>query len=103
MRLGLFTLVAWLLVRISRAPAGLPPGWVLWTANIISAVLFGLGHLPATAAVFPITALIVIRAFALNGLGGLAFGYLYWSRGLESAMLANFTGDLVLHVIPALV
>jgi membrane protease YdiL (CAAX protease family) len=35
----------------------------------------------------------------LNGLAGLAFGYLYWTRGLESAMLAHFTADLVLHVL----
>jgi membrane protease YdiL (CAAX protease family) len=38
----------------------------------------------------------------LNGLLGLAFGYLYWTRGLESAMLSHFSADLLLHVILAL-
>lgn len=98
MRLGLFTLVAWLLVTVGRAPAGLPPGWILWAANIIVAVLFGLAHLPATARIFPLTAPIVIRAIVLNGLAGLAFGYLYWTRGLESAMLSHFTADIVLLI-----
>jgi hypothetical protein len=39
----------------------------------------------------------------LNGLGGLAFGWLYWKRGLESAMMAHFSADIVLHVITPLV
>jgi len=39
----------------------------------------------------------------LNGLGGLAFGWLYWKQGLESAMIAHFSADIVLHVITPLV
>jgi membrane protease YdiL (CAAX protease family) len=39
----------------------------------------------------------------LNGLGGLAFGWLYWKRGLESAIMAHFSADIVLHVITPLV
>jgi len=39
----------------------------------------------------------------LNGLGGLAFGWLYWKQGLESAMMAHFLADIVLHVITPLV
>ena len=30
---------------------------------------------------------------------GVAAGYLYWQYGLEAAMLAHFTGDIVLHII----
>jgi membrane protease YdiL (CAAX protease family) len=72
---------------------------ILWTANILVALLFGLGHLPATATLVPLTSLVVIRAVVLNGPASLAFGYLYWAHGLESAMLAHFTADVVLHVI----
>ena len=50
----------------------------------------------------PLTTLIIIRAVVLNGLLGLAFGYLYWKRGLESAMVAHFSADLLLHVALAL-
>ncbi len=76
---------------------------VLWIANIGAAVLFGLGHLPAVAALgWPMDPLVITRAVVLNGLAGVVFGWLYWRRGLESAMLAHFSADMVLHVIPAL-
>ncbi len=93
MRLGLFSLLAWLLGKINHTAEGFPSGVALWAANILVAVLFGIGHLPATATLVPLTPLIVTRALVLNGTAALAFGYLYWTRGLESAMLAHFTAD----------
>jgi membrane protease YdiL (CAAX protease family) len=38
----------------------------------------------------------------LNGLAGVAFGWLYWKRGLESAIVAHFSADIILHVLLAL-
>jgi membrane protease YdiL (CAAX protease family) len=35
----------------------------------------------------------------LNGIGGVVFGWLYWKKGLESAMIAHFSADIVLHVL----
>jgi membrane protease YdiL (CAAX protease family) len=100
LRLFLFTLLAWLGSRVSRTPEGRPTTAILWLANILSAILFGLGHLPATAAIgLPMDALVVSRALVLNGLAGLVFGWFYWKFGLESAMLAHFSADIVLHVI----
>jgi len=29
---------------------------------------------------------------------GVVFGYLYWKRGLEAAMIAHGTADVVMHV-----
>lgn len=56
-------------------------------------------HLPATAALFPITPLVILRAITLNGLIGVALGYLYFRHGLDAAMLSHFTADIVLHVL----
>ena len=83
---------------MSRKRDGQPSLKILWLANVIVAILFGLGHLPATMLLFPLTPLVIARAIILNGLAGLAFGYLYWTRGLESAMLAHFSGDMILIV-----
>jgi hypothetical protein len=47
--------------------------------------------------------LFITRALVLNGLGGLAFGWLYWKQRLESVMMAHFSADIVLHVITPLV
>jgi membrane protease YdiL (CAAX protease family) len=95
LRLFVMSVLAWLLARIWRDR---PPA-VFWTANIVAAVLFGLGHLPATAALVALTPLVIARAVVLNGVVGVVAGWLYWRRGLESAMVAHFSADIVLHVL----
>ncbi|MBI5030060.1 MAG: CPBP family intramembrane metalloprotease [Chloroflexi bacterium] len=102
LRLFLLTSLAWLGKFVSHTAEGRPTLAVLWIANILTAILFGLGHLPVTAMVIPLTPLVITRAIVLNGLAGLAFGYLYWRRGIESAMLSHFSADIVLHVLLAM-
>ena len=98
MRLFLLSLVAWLLGRWWKAAEGEPATGAFWVAIIVVAVLFGLGHLPATAAIVPLTPMIVVRALVLNGVAGVAFGYLYWRNGLEAAMLGHMSAHLVMQV-----
>ncbi len=102
LRLFALSLLVWLGRFIFRKPDGRPTATAFWIANILAALLFGLGHLPAYSLLAPLTPVIVARAVVLNGLLGLAFGYLYWTRGFESAMLSHFSADLLLHVILAL-
>jgi len=98
LRLFVMSAIAWMLSRIWRhRPAG-----IFWAANVAAAVLFGLLHVPATAALVPLTPLVVTRAVVLNGLVGVVAGWLYWRRGLESAMVAHFCADLVVHVALAI-
>ncbi|HEY4943464.1 MAG TPA: CPBP family intramembrane glutamic endopeptidase [Rhizomicrobium sp.] len=102
MRLGLLSLLALALRSVARWRGGrhdvaLPAG-VFWLANILTAVLFGLGHLPATAALAPLSAALVARAIVLNGAAGLVFGVLYKRYGLEWAMASHFGVDIVAHV-----
>lgn len=100
LRLFLMTLLVWLGGYVSRSSTGQPTAAIFWLAIIVAAVIFGLGHLPATAALgLPLNTLIVTRAIVLNGIGGLAFGWLYWKWGLESAIVAHFSADILLHVI----
>jgi membrane protease YdiL (CAAX protease family) len=65
---------------------------------VLVAVLFGLGHLPATSAITPLTTMLVLRAVVLNGIAGIAFGYLYWRHGLEAAMIGHMGAHLVLQI-----
>ncbi|HUE99527.1 MAG TPA: CPBP family intramembrane glutamic endopeptidase [Anaerolineales bacterium] len=102
LRLFVMSLFAWIGSFISKTTEGKPTSAVFWIANILAAVLFGLGHLPATATIIPLTPLVITRAIVLNGLAGIGFGWLYWKRGLESAMIAHFSADIVLHVLLAL-
>lgn len=99
LRLFLMTLVVWIIFKIKKTTAGKPTNSGIWLAIIISAVIFGLGHLPITGTITTITPLVIFRAVLLNGVGGIVFGWLYWKKGLESAMIGHFSADIVLHVI----
>jgi hypothetical protein len=98
-RLFLLTLFAWLGLRFfQQQKARLLPA-TFWIANVLAAILFGLGHLPAASRVMQITPEVVLIALALNGIAAVPFGYLYWKRGLEAAMIAHFLADVALYVI----
>ena len=102
LRLFLFSLLAWLGNFIIKSDSLAPRLQVLWIANILAAVIFGIGHLPTAVVIgLPLNTFIVIRTLILNGIGGLVFGWLYWTYGLESAMIAHFPADLLLHVLVA--
>jgi len=99
MRLFLMTLFVFLFVKIFRRKES--NSLLVWVSIILVSILFGLGHLPITSAVTDITPMVIFRAILLNGVGGIIFGWLYWKKGLESAMIAHFSTDIVLHVIGA--
>ena len=58
--------------------------------------------LPAAAKLWGLDTVVVLRTLLLNGIAGVVFGWLYWKRGLEMAMLSHFSADIVLHVIAPL-
>lgn len=98
LRLGVMTFLAWALSRPGGRHAGMSSS-LMWVSIVGAALLFGAGHLPATAALAPLTPVVVARAILLNGLGGLLYGWLYWRQGLVLAMIAHGGTDLVLHVL----
>ena len=100
LRLFGMTFIVWLLARITRKEKENIPTSFYFIAIFVTAIIFGLGHLPATMQVFgELSTIIVIRALVLNGLLGLWFGYLYWKKGLEYAMIAHMSADIFLHVL----
>lgn len=94
-RLFLVSGITWLIVQITQSQVDS----VIPLAIILSALIFGIGHLPATAAITPLTPLLIVRAIVLNGIIGIVCGLLFWQYGLVSAMVAHFCADMVLHVI----
>ena len=75
---------------------------MFWGAIAVAALLFGAGHLPAAAKIWGLEDIVVVRTIALNAIAGIAFGWLYWKRGIEMAMLGHFSADIVLHVLAPL-
>lgn len=97
LRLFFMTLVVWILFKLFGKGSGLK-SWMFWTGIFTAAIFFGIGHLPAVQQIFgDITPILFIRTIVLNGLAGIVFGYLYWKKGLEYAMIAHAVGDIILH------
>jgi hypothetical protein len=100
LRLFLMTLLVWMLTLAGRHR---PKPALFWLAIAIAAVELGAGHLPAAQKVWGLSTIVVVRTVLLNALGGIVFGWLYWKRGIEMAMLGHFSADIVLHVLAPLV
>jgi membrane protease YdiL (CAAX protease family) len=100
MRLFLMALIVWLLSFIFKKYRETIPSSFYWIGIILAALLFSAGHLPATEVLYgELNTLIIARSFILNGVLAVFFGYLFWKKGLEYAMIAH----MMLHVVTQLV
>jgi membrane protease YdiL (CAAX protease family) len=94
LRWGVMTVLTWLAWRLFRGKAVRPAHVVM--AIVASSVLFGLGHLPAAHFLLgELTPATLIWVMGANTFFGFVFGWLFWRRGLESAMVAHATAHLV--------
>ena len=98
LRLFLFTLIYYIFKQILRFSVN-KRLIILWITNIIVALLFGLGHLPMAYKLISPQPFEVFRILFLNGVAGMVFGWLYWSRGLWAAIAAHFVADIMIHVL----
>jgi hypothetical protein len=105
LRLFVMSLLAFLIWKLffRKAEKKQIPVGVFVAANLISAMLFAAGHLPATITAFgTLTPMLLVRCFLLNGAFGVWFGYLYRKYGLSYAMLAHALVHVVSDVIWAM-
>ena len=98
-RLFLMSLVAFILWKVFFKGEEQISVKVIVIANVISALFFAAGHLPATAMSIGITPVILIRCFLLNGGVGLVFGRLYHKRGIQYAMIAHACAHIAMKLI----
>ena len=89
LRLFMMSLVAFVLHKLFWRKREQTPVAALVAANILSALLFAAGHLPATQMMMGLTPMIIFRCFLLNGGIGLLLGWLYRKYGLRYSMLAH--------------
>ena len=89
LRLFTMSLIAFLLHKIFDRKSEKPSAAILVAANVIAALLFAAGHLPATFLLLGNSPMIIFRCFLLNGGFGLVFGWLYRKYGLRYAMIAH--------------
>ena len=100
LRLFVLSLLAWLLWKVFFRKRETVPTGALIAANVIAALLFAAGHLPATVTAFgELTPLLLFRCFLLNGGFGLVFGWLYRKHGIQYSMVCHAGAHIVSKLI----
>lgn len=102
MRLFLMSLLVFLLWKIfyRKNTKEEIPTKIFIIANVIVAVVFAIGHFPATITLFGgLSPLLVFRSLLLNGGFGLVFGWLYRKHGIQYAMLCHAGTHIVCKII----
>jgi membrane protease YdiL (CAAX protease family) len=99
LRWGFMTTLVWLAWRFLQHRRGAVQAGFVSLAIAVSALVFGVGHLPAASALIgALDAHVVVFVIGANAVFGLLFGYLYWRYGLESAMLAHALAHVVSYL-----
>ncbi|MGE5622428.1 MAG: type II CAAX prenyl endopeptidase Rce1 family protein, partial [Bacillota bacterium] len=100
LRWGMMSVLAWLFWRFLQGGAGVPGAAWMWSAIVVSALLFGAGHLPAAAAqAGALGPALVAHVVLVNAAFGLLAGWLFWRHGLEAAMMAHACAHLVAYLL----
>ncbi|MEJ6949652.1 CPBP family intramembrane glutamic endopeptidase [Natronospora cellulosivora (SeqCode)] len=100
LRLFLMSLIVWICMKIFKFDKDNIFKGVYWMAIILTSVIFAAGHLPVTEMMFgELTSPLLLRAFLLNGIGGLIFGYLYWKKGFEYAVISHAFAHISMQLL----
>jgi len=103
LRWGIMSLFVWIAWRLGGAP-GAVPARAVWSALVASSALFAAGHLPVLSLLLPdAPGWFVSLVLAANFVPGMLFGWLFWRRGLEAAMIAHAIAHLVSTAALALI
>ena len=100
-RLGLMTLLVWCGARMlgDRNPRPM----IVWPIIVLSSVAFGVAHLPQLISYGAGSPFAIGGTVLGNTAVGVLYGWCYWKRSLVAAMIAHFSVDIVIHVLPAFV
>ncbi|URR35698.1 CPBP family intramembrane metalloprotease [Thermosynechococcus sp. HN-54] len=101
MRWGVMTFLAWLGWRMGQGGVGQISVVWMGTAIFLSAVIFGLSHLPVfdSSGSHPSLTSVSLMLSG-NTLFGLLAGYLFWQYGLEAAMLTHALAHVLAVALP---
>ena len=94
-RFGLMSASIWLLSRLLKNKRN----YVYWIGILTSSLVFALMHLPVVYALIgQLDSIVFGYIMIANTMGGIVFGWLYWKKGLETAMLAHIITHIVLVI-----
>ncbi|MGD9487515.1 MAG: CPBP family intramembrane glutamic endopeptidase [Calditrichaceae bacterium] len=96
-RLGLMSFIITVIQFLKKVEN--PSNKIVWTGILISAIFFGLIHLPLSKNFVELTPFTISVTMIGNLITGSTFGWIFWKRGLLVAILSHVVFDLVFHVI----
>lgn len=95
-RFGLMTLLAWIFYKIFKKKNF----WIFGSSIIFSAIIFGIWHLPELKLlVGDLSPVVIFYTIFGNFMAWVIFGYLYYKKWLEAAMLAHIVTHIVLVLV----
>ncbi len=98
-RFGLMTFIVYITSNLAKSLIST----VFWIGIILSALIFGIGHLPLVYTLIDSPSTLLITYIILgNCMGGIIFGWIYWKKGLESAIIAHIIAHLTMFLIEVL-
>lgn len=93
LRFGLMTFFVWVGSKITKNTRN----YVYWEGILLAAVIFAIGHFPVVFNSIENPSATLLSYIILgNSIGGIVFGWLYWKKGLESAIIAHAFTHVVL-------
>jgi membrane protease YdiL (CAAX protease family) len=101
-RLGLLSVLAWLINQASRALSADRKSMSLWTANFLQAMVFGALHQLAGFTGRTSTMSLASVILEPRTIGGLFLGYAYVRYGLECAIMMHAFGDASIFALATL-
>ncbi|KIL51330.1 hypothetical protein KP77_08420 [Jeotgalibacillus alimentarius] len=95
-RMFLVSLIMILLVKIGKRKVS---RWKSSFAIVFAALVFGIMHYGVAMDHFELTPGLFFGMVLINGIGGLFFGFLFLTLGIEFAMIAHFSANIAIHVV----
>ena len=96
LRFGVMTLVVWIVFKLTKRLNNT----TYWIGIVLSTVLFAVGHFPVVFAAVSQPSLLLLSYILIgNSVGGLVFGWLYWKKGLEAAIIAHAFAHVAMVLI----
>ena len=98
LRFGVMTLIVWIVFKLTKRLNNT----AYWIGIALSTILFAVGHFPAVFGVVPNPSTLLLSYILIgNSIGGVIFGWLYWKKGLESAIIAHAFAHVAMVSIDA--
>lgn len=95
-RWGLMSIVAWILWRVLQRGQGMPEFWIMGAAIVIANAVFAFAHVPMLTAAHDANP---YRTASIIFVVALPWGWLFWRKGFEAAVIAHATFHAMVTVL----